>query len=323
MADLNDPARLAELHHVLLRADADALLDACVARAAELAGAPIALVSLVIRHIQLFRAHRGLPPELCVSCATSRSNSFCQLVVRDEAPLVVNDALHDARVPTELVEQYGIRAYAGVPLRVRGHVVGSLCVIDSAPRDFGQHVVEGLAQLAAEVVARIEAIEGDAPPPRLAAEERLARLEQTARSLQTALGAIASVLAGAQSAAATLTEAPPAALSPDDLRAAVGCYRDMVAIVEELTEDAAALARTSPAEAAAEIALATRSLARDLVEAAPLVRLAEGVLQGTLDEGAAARAALVVRDAFEAHETASAAVRRIIAGVERARAEVS
>ncbi|AUX40153.1 diguanylate cyclase [Sorangium cellulosum] len=322
MADLNDPARLAELHHVLLRADADPLLDACVARAAELAGAPIALVSLVIRHIQLFRAHRGLPPELCVSCATSRSNSFCQLVVRHEAPLVVNDALHDARVPKELVEQYGIRAYAGVPLRVRGHVVGSLCVLDGVPRDFGPHV-EGLAQLAAEVVARIEALEGGAPPPRRAAEERLARLERTARTLETALGAIASVLAGAQSAAAALAEAPPAALILDDLHAAVGCYRDMVAIVEELAEDAVALARSSPAGAAAEIALATRSLARDMVEAAPLVRLAEGVLQGTLDQAAAARAALVVRDAFAAHETASAAVRRIIAGVERARAEAS
>ncbi|WP_437661845.1 GAF domain-containing protein [Sorangium sp. So ce1182] len=320
MADLNDPARLAELHHVLLHDGADALLDAAVARAAELAETPMALVSLVVRHIQLFRAHHGLPPELCVSCATSRSNSFCQLVVRDEAPLVIEDAARDERVPRELVERYGIRAYAGVPLRARGHVVGTLCVLDAVPRRFGPHVVEGLERLAAEVGARIEALGSDAPPPSSAANGRLARLEQTARTLEHALGAIGPAIAGAQRAAAALADAPLAALSSADLREAVDCYRDMFAIAAELAEDAMALARASPAGAASELALATRSLTRDMVEIGPLVRLAEGVLQGTLDGGAAARAAHVVRDAFAAHETASVAVRRIIATAERMRA---
>ncbi|WP_437874490.1 GAF domain-containing protein [Sorangium sp. So ce513] len=320
MADLNDPARLAELHQVLMRADADAILDACVVRAAELAGAPMALVSLVVRHIQFFRAHHGLPPELCVSCATSRSNSFCQLVVRHEVPLVVEDAATDARVPRELVERYGIRAYAGVPLRVRGHVVGSMCVLDSAPRGFGPRVLEGLARLGDEVAARLEALADDAPPRSGAASERLARLEQTARTLEHALAAIAPAITAAHGAAAALPDAPPAALDPDDLRAAVACYHDMFTIAEELADHAMALARSAPAEAASEIALATRSLATDMVEIGPLVRLAEGVLEGTLDRGAAARAAHVVREAFAAHETASAAVRRIVATVERMRA---
>ncbi|WP_437585523.1 GAF domain-containing protein [Sorangium sp. So ce1000] len=319
MADLNDPARLAELHHVLLRDDADATLDACVERATELARAPMALVSLVVRHIQLFRAHRGLPPELSVSCATSRSSSFCQLVVHHEAPLVVEDAVHDERVPKELVERYGIRAYAGVPVRVHRHVVGALCVLDLVPRAFEPRVVEGLNRIAAEVGARIEALESDTPPPSRAAKERIARLGQTARALERALLAIAPVIAEAQRTAATLPEAPLAAPSPDDLRAAVDCYRDMFAIAAELSEDAIALSRSAPAEAASELALATRSLSRDMVEISPLVRLAEGVLEGTLDEGAAAKAAHVVRDAFAAHETATAAVRRIIATVERAR----
>ncbi|WP_437806347.1 GAF domain-containing protein [Sorangium sp. So ce1078] len=320
MADLNDPARLAELHQVLLRDDADAILDTCVERASELAQAPMALVSLIVRHIQLFRAHRGLPPELCVSCATSRSNSFCQLVVRQEAPLIIEDALSDERVSKELVERYGIRAYAGVPIRVRQHVVGSFCVLDVVPRGFEPRVIEGLEQLAVAVGARIEALEGDAPPPSRTVRERLARFEQTARTLEHALRAIAPVIAEAQSAAAALPEAPPAALSPDDLRAAVDCYRDMFAIATDLAEDAMLLARSSPAETAAEITQATRSLARDMVEISPLIRLAEGVLQGTLDERAAARAAHIVRDAFAAHENASVAVRRIIATVERAQA---
>ncbi|MGK4003279.1 GAF domain-containing protein [Sorangium sp. So ce1036] len=325
MADLNDPARLAELHHLMLRADADALLDDCVARAAELAGAPIALVSLVVRHIQLFRAHRGLPPELAVSCATSRSNSFCQLVVRDEAPLVIEDALRDARVPRELVEHYGIRAYAGVPIRVGGHVIGSLCVIDHAPRRFEPGVVDGLRQLAVEVAERLAALGGGAPSACHAVEEHLLRLGETARLLEQALRAIGPALAQAQAAAATLLDAPRGALSPDDLRAAVACYRDMFAIAEEMAGDAMAVAASASAsiEEAREIAEQTRALARDLVEIGPLVRLAEGVLEGTLDEGSAARAALVAREALSAHETASAAVRRILATAARARAAMT
>ncbi|AUX24532.1 diguanylate cyclase [Sorangium cellulosum] len=323
MADLNDPARLAELHHLMLRADADALLDGCVARAAELAGAPIALVSLVVRHIQLFRAHRGLPPELAVSCATSRSNSFCQLVVRDEAPLVIEDALRDTRVPRELVEHYGIRAYAGVPIRVGGHVIGSLCVIDHAPRRFEPGVVDGLKQLAVEVAERLAALGGGAPSACHAVEEHLLRLGETARLLEQALRAIGPALAQAQAAAATLLDAPRGALSPDDLRAAVACYRDMFAIAEEMAGDAMAVAASASIEEAREIAEQTRALARDLVEIGPLVRLAEGVLEGTLDEGSAARAALVAREALSAHETASAAVRRILATAARARAAMT
>lgn len=323
MADLNDPARLAALHHVLLGAEADAILDACATRGAELARTPMAIVSLVSRHIQLFRAHHGLPPELAVSCATSRSNSFCQLVVHAEAPLIVEDAERDERVPKELVQHYSIRAYAGVPIRVSGHVVGSFCVLDCAPRRFEPHVVEGLERLAAEVAGQLAALEGRAAPVHPAVEERLGRLTETARLLEQALLSTAPVIAEAHRAAASLAEAPPAAPGADDLRAAVACYRDMFAIAEELAEDAMAVALSSPDGPGRELAEETRALTRDLVEMRPVVRLAEGVLAGTLEEGAAARAALVVRDAFAAHETALAATRRIAAAAGRAKAAMA
>lgn len=49
-------------------------------------------------------------PDLAISRATSRGSSFCQFVVHDDAPFEVNDARADGRAPTELVEEYGIRA---------------------------------------------------------------------------------------------------------------------------------------------------------------------------------------------------------------------
>ncbi|WP_437734153.1 GAF domain-containing protein [Sorangium sp. So ce1335] len=330
MADLNDPARLAELRGAMLRTEADALLDACVARAARLARAPIALVSLVVRHIQLLRAHHGLPLELAVSCATSRSNSFCQLVVRDEAPLLVEDALRDERVPKELVEHYGIRAYAGVPVRVRGHAIGSLCVLDVVPRRFDPRAVDGLEQLAIEVAGRLsDLVERDAPLGSADVQERLVRIEQATRVLERALLALAPVIAAVESPARpggpsvdAMHATPSTLVTLASLRAAVGCWRDVGSVAEELCAEAAAVASSAPA--ASRLAEAARALARGLAEVGPLVRLAEGVLEGTLDEAAAERGrALVLRGALDAHEAASAAVSEIRAGVLRARAATS
>ncbi|MGK4009239.1 GAF domain-containing protein [Sorangium sp. So ce1036] len=331
MADLNDPARLAALHGAMLRTDADAILDDCVAQAARLARAPIAFVSLVLRHIQLLRAHHGLPLELAVSCATSRSDSFCQLVVLDEAPLIVEDALRDARVPKALVEHFGIRAYAGVPVRVHGHVVGSLCVLDVVPRRFEPRVQGGLDQLALDVSQRLSALVEGVPASCTrrgsaetcaAAKERLVRIEQATRVLERALLAIAPVVAVAQGPApawAPVSPAGRAGVTPGDLRAAVGCWHDMGPVAEELCEDAAAFERDAPFEAASGMTAAARALARDLAELGPLVRLAEGVLDGVLDGPAAAKGTRAVRSASDAHQAASAAVRQIRARLERMR----
>ncbi|WP_437762482.1 GAF domain-containing protein [Sorangium sp. So ce281] len=333
MADLNDAARLAELRGALLRADADAILDACVVRAAKLARSPIAVVSLLVRHVQLLRAQHGLPLELAVSCATSRSNSFCQLVVLDEVPLIVDDALRDERVPKELVESYGIRAYAGVPVRAHGHVLGALCVLDVVPRRFDQRIVGALEQLAIDVSGRLSALSlSDAPLASADVQERLVRVEQATRALERALLALSPVIAAAQAAtagprvdAARGIDASHASrathVTPASLRAAVSCWRDMGPVAEELCAEAAAIASASPCGAASGLAAEARALARNLAEIGPLVRLAEGVLDGTLGEAAAARGrALVLRGALDAHEAASAAVRHIRAGALRARA---
>ncbi|WP_437278849.1 GAF domain-containing protein [Sorangium sp. So ce375] len=329
MADLNDPVRLAELRGAVLRADADAILDACVARAAKLARSPIALVSLLVRHVQLLRAHHGLPLELAVSCATSRSNSFCQLVVLDEAPLIVDDALRDERVPKELVESYGIRAYAGVPVRAHGHVLGALCVLDVVPRRFDPRIVGALEQLALDVSGRLSALApGDAPLASADVQERLVRVEQATRVLERALLALSPVIAAAQGAAAPAVAASRAAdparaahVTPASLRAAVACWRDMGPVADELCEEASAIASAAQDGGASELAAEARALAWSLAEIGPLVRLAEGVLDGTLGEAAAAKGrALVLRGALDAHEAASAAVRKLRAGALSARA---
>ena len=123
-------------------------LQSWVEHASHAADAPIALVSIVLDHTQQFPAHVGLPPGLQVSRATSCCDSFCQFVVKDTAPLIITDALLDYSLPHNLIDRLGIRAYVGLPLRVRGITVGTLCVLDTQRRDWNASLVDVLSPIA-------------------------------------------------------------------------------------------------------------------------------------------------------------------------------
>jgi GAF domain-containing protein len=74
--------------------------------------------------------------------------------------LVVNDATTDARFASNplVTGDPGIRFYAGAPLVAPdGSAVGTLCVIDSKPRQLSGAQLDLLRQLAAHVIAMFEA----------------------------------------------------------------------------------------------------------------------------------------------------------------------
>lgn len=156
LAVLDDSARLRVLDGAVLERRPDARLQQLVEQAAEVSGFPIALVSLVARQVQFFRAQVGLPPDLQVAQATDRDKSFCQFVVADDRALVVEDSQREPWLPRDLIERYGIRAYVGFPVRALGQTVGSLCVIDLQPRRLEEARLEQLRQLSQAVSARLE-----------------------------------------------------------------------------------------------------------------------------------------------------------------------
>jgi GAF domain-containing protein len=162
MADLDDPNRLAALDHVVTARAPDSQLDALINGVAAVAGAPIALVSIVCESVQYFRAQTGLAGELATERTTAREDSFCQFVVKNEKPFIVTDAATDTRVPQALVEQYGVRSYVGVPLHYNGQLVGSVCAIDTVPRDFSELQVEAIRGLSRYISQRLEALRTDA-----------------------------------------------------------------------------------------------------------------------------------------------------------------
>jgi hypothetical protein len=166
----NRPDRRPAFSPTLLSEAEDDDLDRLVALAAERLDSPIALVSLVLDHIQFFKAHHGLPPELAKTRSTRRDVSFCQFVVRDGTPFEVQDANSDTRIPQYVVSEYGIQSYLGFPLRVGDTVVGSLCVLDTKAREFSEQEHAALFALSQEVTQRVRV---------LASQRRKARLELT------------------------------------------------------------------------------------------------------------------------------------------------
>jgi PAS domain S-box-containing protein len=146
----NENQRLAELYDLnLLDTARDASFDSLTQLAAELFDVPIALVSLVDRDRQWFKSSYGF----CVT-ETTRDVSFCSHVVYNQSPLVVQDASLDSRFADNplVTDEPHIRFYAGMPIRSpSGFVLGTLCLIDTRPRNFDTECLERLKLLANQV----------------------------------------------------------------------------------------------------------------------------------------------------------------------------
>ena len=115
----------------VLDTSGDPVLDGLTRIAADIAGCPIALISLIDTRRQWFMSRVGL-----VATETPRDIAFCAHAILGDALFEVPDATLDVRfVDNPLVtEDPRVRFYAGVPLDVDGHKMGTLCVIDHQSR---------------------------------------------------------------------------------------------------------------------------------------------------------------------------------------------
>ncbi|MEO0425010.1 MAG: EAL domain-containing protein [Pseudomonadota bacterium] len=129
--------------------------DRIVTLAADLAGVPISLISLVDEHRQWFKANTGLGGV----AETHRDHAFCAHAILDQAVTVVPDATLDSRFSDNplVLGEPGIRFYAGAPLRLKdGHQVGTLCVIDRKPRQIDERTVQQLSALSSIAASLLE-----------------------------------------------------------------------------------------------------------------------------------------------------------------------
>ncbi|MDO8187971.1 SpoIIE family protein phosphatase [Conexibacter sp. JD483] len=158
----------------------DGAFDRLAEVAVDVLRVPVALVSIASGYEQLCKGSSGLPEPLASQRLTPLAHSFCRLVVRDAAPLLIDDARHDMRAPGDLgTGDAEIAAYAGVPLRgTEGDVIGTLCAIDHRPRAWPTSAIKRLAALGrlAEEILRAQALALEAETA-----NRRAREAQTAR----------------------------------------------------------------------------------------------------------------------------------------------
>lgn len=130
----DEARRLADLHATgLLDTEPEKAFESIVELTKALLDVPIALVSLVDKDRQWFKAAAGLPAR-----ETPRSVSFCAHAIHEPDIFVVEDATFDPRFhdnPLVTGEPF-IRFYAGFPLQLpSGYRIGTLCAISPRPRE--------------------------------------------------------------------------------------------------------------------------------------------------------------------------------------------
>lgn len=117
-------------------------------------GVEIGIVSMIDGHRQWYKAIKGLE-----ATEANLSETFCRYTMQGDKAMVVPDATLDARFADSpmVTGGPGIRFYAGVPLRTRdGFNLGTVCAIDSKPRQFGVKDVAILEDLARVVMRDLE-----------------------------------------------------------------------------------------------------------------------------------------------------------------------
>ena len=153
----SESSRIATLRLLnILDTEPEERFDRLTRLAKRLFSVPIATVTLVDSNRQWFKSSVGL-----AVCETSRDISFCGHAILGDDILLVPDARDDKRFfdnPLVLGDP-NIRFYAGCPLKVGAENLGTLCLIDDRPREFGDEELQLLRDLAEMAEQELSAVQ--------------------------------------------------------------------------------------------------------------------------------------------------------------------
>lgn len=180
---LGEPERLVAIERLALHGHlGDPHLDALVAELAAACAVPLVMVTIVTPGHQTYPAEVGVG---ACSTAIADEEAFCAEVVCTRRALVVADALsHPVYGANPFVVDGLIGAYAGEPLLYAGHVIGTLAMVDHAPRTFTTRELALLRAQARLVTAAVRLRATEMGDPLTGLGNRAVLLERAQRALR-------------------------------------------------------------------------------------------------------------------------------------------
>lgn len=152
----NDKRRLKKLYqYEILDTPPEHAFDTIASLAAQIFDAPSAFVSFVDENRVFFKANISALQENEVL----RAHSFCSLAILEDATTVFTDTqLYQEFLDNPYVSaKDGIRFYAGSPIKTaEGLHLGTVCVVDSVPRQPSEKQLEMLEKLSLIVIEKLE-----------------------------------------------------------------------------------------------------------------------------------------------------------------------
>ena len=150
----NEDSRLESLRSFrILGTSCEQKFDDIAHLAAIMCDTPVAVIAFVDEQRVWFKAKIGLEVD-----EIPRDDSFCAHAILQSDVLIVPDPISDKRFMSRfLVEEIGIRFYAGMPLiTVDNHALGTLAVMDRVPHLMTAEQIDSLQVLARRIVAELE-----------------------------------------------------------------------------------------------------------------------------------------------------------------------
>ncbi len=150
-----EAARLETLRqYEILDTSQEEAFDDLALLAAQICDTPIALINLIDADRQWFKAKVGFD-----LAQIPRDIGFCPHCVEKGDVLIIPDTLASEKFATSSVviaEPY-VRFYTGIPLKTpEDLIIGTLCVVDTKPREITQKQVDGLRSLARLIMRQLE-----------------------------------------------------------------------------------------------------------------------------------------------------------------------
>ena len=186
--ELNEKARVQALRRYrILDTDPEKAFDDLAILASSICNTPVALISVIDSDRQWFKSKVGVD-----ITETPLEASFCAVAIQQPDLFVVPDATKDPRFSSNpfVISEPKIRFYAGAPYTSSdGHPLGTLCVVDTVPRQLTASQEKALLALSRQVQAQFE-LRKNLNELRSALEERdraEAERDRTIVELQNAL----------------------------------------------------------------------------------------------------------------------------------------